>query len=102
MQPFLNRHKISREIASAIVDQQMLGHPDVARQPLKKRIIPPLPPVDVKPKKVKQKQNTEKKLITNLVMMSLKQQQGATIGALPGIGVSKFPTPVQRRRNTLK
>ena len=30
VQPFLNRHKISREIASAIVDQQMLGHPDVA------------------------------------------------------------------------
>jgi hypothetical protein len=48
--------------------------------------------VDVKPKKVKPKENTEKKLITNLVMMNLKQQQGATLKTLAGIGVSKFPT----------
>jgi hypothetical protein len=31
VEPFLNRHRISREIASAVVEQQMLGRSNVAR-----------------------------------------------------------------------
>ena len=90
VESFLNRHKISREIASAIVDQQILKKTNFNREPLKKRVIPALPPIDGKPKKAMPKDNLQKKLISNLLMSNLKQQQGLKIDSLPGVGVSKF------------
>ena len=89
--PFLRRHEISREIASAIVDQQILRRTNFQRLHLKKCIIPSLPPLEAKKPKRKPKPNIEKKLITNLVLSNMKQQQGHQAQSLPGMGVAKFP-----------
>ena len=51
--PILNKHKISRDIATAVVEQQILKKKNFDREPLKLRVIQPLPPTDAKPKKKK-------------------------------------------------
>ena len=91
VESFLNKNKISKEIATAVVDQQILKRTNFDRERLKKRVILPLPPTDVKPKKRKPKENLEKKLISNLLMSNLKQQLGLQVDSLPGVGVSKYP-----------
>ena len=88
---FLKRHELSRQIAAAIVDQQILLKTNFSRAPLKKKIIPSLPPLQPKKQKRKVKPNLEKNLITNLVISNMKQQQGQQSQSLPGMGVAKFP-----------
>ena len=90
---FLSRHKLSRETAEAVVDQQILNASTYDRVPLKRKAIPALPPLGKTPAKRrgKTKESMESRLITNLMMNNLKQQQGETIESLPGMGVAKFP-----------
>ena len=89
---FLNRSKISREIAVAIVEQQILHKTIYDKKALKKKIIHPLPATDVKKKRnTKSKPELEKKLIVSLVMGQMKQQQGIPITTLPGMGMAKYP-----------
>ena len=89
---FLNRHHISKEIASAVVDQQILKKANYKRDVLKKRVIPPLPPVNQEKHHTKRKKpELEKKLLNSLVISNLKQQEGNELSSLPGMGVASYP-----------
>ena len=101
---FLNRSKISRKIAVAIVEQQILHKTIYDRSVLKKKVIHPLPSTNVKKtRNTKSKPELERKLLVSLVMGQMKQQQGLSMATLPGIqqdlsmttlpgmGIAKYP-----------
>ena len=89
---FLEKSDTSRNIAEAIVEQQVLKKNVYNKTALKKTVVHPFPNAEPKEKtKKKLKPDMEKKILTTLLHSQLKQHDKQSTETILGIGVAEKP-----------